>query len=208
LAVICALLSAAWIVWSSGYATCSEAELIEPAAIVAEARPILSWKPISGASQYRVEIESRVPEGRVLVALDTQVSGTRFRPPQPLTDFRSAVKVRVTAGCPTDDGSRLREKPASFQIDTSSLCPGPERIGPSEDGRDIQWSAVPAAIRYDVVLLGPDGPDIDVRLERQTQRTRLPLPATGETLIAAVRAYCPTGFGPRGLALVPSAKVR
>ncbi len=187
------------------YATCSEAELIEPSAIVADARPTLSWRAIPGASQYRVEIESRVPEGRVLVSLDTQVSGTSFRPPQPLTDFRSAVKVRVTAGCPIDDGSRLREKPARFQIDTSPLCPGPERIGPSEDGRDIEWSAVPAAIRYDVVLLGPDG---GVLLESQTQRTRLPLPATGETLTAAVRAYCPTGFGPRGLALVASAKVR
>ena len=110
--------------------------------------------------------------------------------------------MRVSAGCPIDDGSRLREKPASFQIDTSSLCPGPARIGPSEDGRDIQWSAVPAAIRYDVVLLGLDGPDVEVRLESQTQRTRLRLPAAGETLAAVVRAYCPTGFGPRGLALV------
>lgn len=180
--------------------------MIEPAAIVADARPMLSWRAIPGASQYRVEIESRVPEGRVLVSLDTQVSGTSFRPPQPLTDFRSAVKVRVTAGCPADDGSRLRENPSSFRIDTSPLCPGPARIALSEDGRDIEWSAVPAAIRYDVVLLGMDGPYVEVRLEQQTQRTRLPLPGNGETLTAVVRAYCSTGFGPRGLALVASGR--
>ncbi len=171
--------------------------------MVADARPILSWRAIPGASQYRVEIESRVPEGRVLVSLDTQESGTSFRPPQPLTDFRSAVKVRVTAGCPSDDGSRLREKPSSFQIDTSPLCPGPARIALSEDGRDIQWSAVPAAIRYDVMLLGSHG---SVRLERQTQRTGLPLPANTEPLAAVVRAYCPTGFGSRVLSLLIPAR--
>jgi hypothetical protein len=184
---------------------CSEAELIEPAAIVADARPTLSWRAIPGVSQYRVEIESRIPEGRVLISLDTQVSGTRLQPPQPLTDFRAAVKVRVTAGCPADDGSELREKPATFQIDTSPLCPGPARIALSGDGQDIEWPAVPRATRYDVVLVGPDG---GVRLERQTRRTRLPLPANGETLTAVVRAYCPSGFGPRGLALVGSPKMR
>jgi hypothetical protein len=200
--VIRGLLSVARIVWLSSYQTCSEAELIEPAAIVADARPILSWRAIPGAGEYRVEIESRVPEGQILVSLDTRVSGTRFQPPRPLTDFRSAVKVRVTAGCPADDGSRLREKPSSFQIDTSPLCPAPARIGVSDDGQ-IEWSAVPGAIRYDVWLLSPDG---RVRLERQTERTRLPLPGAGEPLAAVVRAYCPTGFGPRGLALVTAPK--
>jgi hypothetical protein len=191
--------------WFSGGSTCAEAEPIEPPAIVADARPILSWQAIPGASQYRVEIESRVPEGRVLVSLDTQVSGTRFQPPQPLTDYRAAVKVRISAGCPIDDGSQLREKTASFQIDTSPLCPGPARIAVSGDGQDIEWSAVPRATRYDVVLIGPDG---GIRLERQTQRTRLPLPANREMLAATVRAYCPSGFGPRGLALVGSPKMR
>jgi hypothetical protein len=200
--VIGALLSVARIVWLGSYPTCLEAELIEPAAIVADSRPILSWRAIPGATQYRVEIESRVPEGEILVSLDTQVSGTHFQPPRPLTDFRSAVKVRVTAGCPADDGSRLREKPSSFRIDTSPLCPAPARIGVSEDGQ-IEWSEVPSAVRYDVWLSSPEG---GVRLERQTERTRLPLPAGDGTLAAVVRAYCPTGFGPRGLALVTAPK--
>jgi len=190
----------------TGPRTCREAEITEPAAdsTVAEARPIVAWRGIAEASRYRVEMESRIPEGRALVSLDTQVSVTTFRPPQPLTDFRAAVKVRVTADCPADDGSRLREKPAHFQIDTSPLCPAPARIAVSDDGREVEWSAVPTAIRYDVTLLSPD--DGVVRLQQQTQRTRLPFPGTGETLVVVVRAYCPTGFGTRGLALVATAK--
>jgi hypothetical protein len=200
--LIVALLSFA-VSWSSEPA-CTEAELLEPSAIVADARPILSWRAIPGAADYRVEIESRVPEGQILVTLDTRVSGTRFQPPRPLTDFRAAVKVRVTAGCPADDGRRLRERPASFQIDTSPLCPAPARVGLSEDGGAIEWSAVPAAVRYDVWLLSPDA---EVRLERQTESTRLPLPsAGGETLAVVLRPYCATGFGARGLALVTGAK--
>jgi len=112
--------------------------------------------------------------------------------------------VLVTAACPADDGSRLREKPASFHIDTSPLCPAPARIAASEDRQNLEWSVVPTAIRYDVTLLSPD--DGVLRLQQQTQRTRLTFPATGEALVAVVRAYCPTGFGPRALALVAPSK--
>src|SRR2546426_398899 len=106
---------------SSGPSICQEAEVTQPSggSTVADARSVVAWRAIPGATHYRVEVESRVPEGPVLVSLDTQVSATAFRPPQPLTDFHAAVKLRVTAGCPTDDGSRLREKYASFYIDTS-----------------------------------------------------------------------------------------
>jgi hypothetical protein len=201
--MICAPLSVARMVWLSSYAICAEAELIEPAAIVADARPLITWRAIEGASRYRVEIESRVPEGRVLVSLDTQVSGTSFQPPRPLTDFRSAVKVRVTAGCPTDDGSRLREKPASFHIDTSPLCPAPARIAASDDRQYLEWSAVARAIRYDVTLLSTDGV---VRWQGQTQQTRFPIANSVGTLVAVVRGYCATGFGPGGSALIATPK--
>jgi hypothetical protein len=186
--------------------SCQEVEGAELAvrSVAREGRPVLAWKALPGADQYRVEIESRIPEGQVLVSLDTQVTGTTFRPPQPLTDSRAAVKVRVTAGCPADDGSRLRERGATFSIDTSPLCPSPMRVAVSADRRGIEWSATPAAMRYDVTLLSPE--DGAVRQRGQTQRPRFTLPATGEMLVAVVRPYCATGFGARASALVVAPK--
>jgi hypothetical protein len=169
---------------------------------VTEARPSVFWHAIGGASRYRVEIESRVAKGHVLVSVDTPVSGTTFRLPQTLTDFRAAVKVRVTSGCPADDGSRLREKAASFFIDTSPLCPAPARIAMSYDQRNVEWSATEKAVRYDVTLLRPDG---TVMRRGQTQRRGFALPSASETLVAVVRPYCVTGFGPLSSAIIPPA---
>jgi hypothetical protein len=186
---------------SFGRAVCRDAEILEPAtkSTVVVAQPVIVWRPIVGVSDYRVEVESRMPEGRVLVSLDTQLSGTSLRLPQALTDSRAGVKVRVTAGCPADGGSRLREQAASFYIDTSPLCPVPERIQVSSDRRSIEWSATEKATRYDVTLLRPDG---TVVRQAQTQRRTFPLPDTGDTLVATVRPYCATGFGRVGSALI------
>jgi hypothetical protein len=166
---------------------------------VAFARPRLEWSVAPGVEHYRVEIEGRIPEGRVLMSLDTRVSGTTFQTPQSLTDFKVSLKVRVTAGCPADDGSRLRERAASFYVDTSPLCPVPTRIALSGDRRSIEWSATPGALRYEVSLRREDGSEVE---RGPTQRPRFPVPETGETLIAVVRPYCETGFGARGVALL------
>jgi hypothetical protein len=195
-----------FIIGSLVHVSCKEVQIIEPTArsIIAGTKPVIAWQAIPGVSRYGVEFESRVPEGPVLFSLDTQVTGTIFWPPQPLTDFRAAVKVLVTAGCPADNGSRLREKAASFQIDTSPLCSAPARIAASGDGRNVEWSAVAAAIRYDVTLLRPD--DDAILSQGETRQTFFALPVAGETLVAVIRPYCATGFGPRTSVLVAAAK--
>jgi hypothetical protein len=166
---------------------------------ITDARPVITWPAIPGATRYRVEIEGRIPEGRILVSVDTQVTGTRFQPAQPLTDHRAAVKVRVTAGCPPDDGGGLREQTATFHIDTSPLCPAPARIALSSDRRNVEWTAVANAIRYDVTLLRADG---TVARQEQTRRNSVARPVAPEVLVAVVRPYCATGFGQRTSALV------
>ncbi len=180
---------------------CEQAALTQPVPLstVAEARPLVAWQALPGAGSYRVEIESRIPEGRVLVSLDTLVGATSFRPPRPLTDFRAAVKVRITRGCALDGGSSLREQPASFQIDTGPLCPAPARLAVSADRRLLEWTAVPGALRYDVSLLDLEG----VPLERaETRAPGFALSSRTEPIVAVVRPYCATGFGPRTSALV------
>ena len=168
-------------------------------ATITDARPVVTWIPTSDATRYWVEVESRIPEGRILVSLDTQVTGTRFQPPQPLTDHRAAVKVRVTAGCAPDNGGALREQPATFYIDTSPLCPAPARIALSGDRRTVEWPVVSKAVRYEVTLLRPDG---TVAGRGQTRQNNFAVPARAGTLVAVVRPYCATGFGQRASALV------
>jgi hypothetical protein len=168
-------------------------------------RPMLIWREVPQSTRYRIELESSVPEGPVLFSVDTQVASTSFQPPKNLTDCRAAVKVRVTSGCAPDDGSLLRGRPAILHIDTSSLCPAPARIARSADGREIQWPAVPAAIQYEVTLLRSDD-DATIVSRGQTNQPRFALPPTPGTLVAVVRPYCPTGFGPYGSALVTSSE--
>jgi hypothetical protein len=169
---------------------------------VSSGRVELSWQAVSAnGTRYRVELESRVPEGRTILSTDTEVEEALFRPPVQLTDSRAAVKVRVTTRCPTDDGSRLRETPATFWIDTSPLCPAPVRIALSADRKNLEWPGTPGAVRYDVSLRRESG---DALAEGQTLRPRFAMPETSDAIVAVVRPYCETGFGPRGLALIAS----
>jgi hypothetical protein len=199
-------LLAALVVQASAAGECRLSNIVQPVqgVTVTDSRPVLMWVATAGATRYRVEVESRVPEGRILVSLDTQVSGTRFQPPRPLTDHRAAVKVRVTAGCAPDAGGTLREQPATFYIDTSPLCPAPDRIALSADRRNVEWPAVGKAVRYDVTFLRTDG---TVAGQAQAQRNSVALPARANagTLVAVVRPYCPTGYGPRASALISAA---
>ena len=195
------VLGVASLLIAKGLLACEEIPLTSPArsSTVAESRPTLSWPPLTGADRYRVQLESRVPEGRVLLSLDTLVSGTTFRPPRALTDFRAAVKVRVTHGCSADDITALREKPAWFQIDTSPLCPAPARIAVTGDRRTLEWAPVPGALKYDVSLRSTEG---DAKGQGETKIPHYTLPADRAALVAVVRPYCATGFGPRVSLLV------
>jgi hypothetical protein len=208
------LLSALFAVWSvsayplthaSAQVDCREAVITQPTNGAWSFDPLveLRWRAIAGSERYRVELESRMPEGRVLASIDTHVTGTSFRPPRSLTDSRAVIKARVTAGCPADEGSELRAQSASFFIDTSPLCPGPARIDSRENLKSIEWAPTPNATRYDVTLLRADGAQI---VKGQTQRPEFAVPASSDPLIAVVRPYCATGFGPYTSALISAEK--
>ena len=89
-------------VGSVGYAEehCPVVEMLEPAGgTIAESRPLFQWKPLPGVDRYRVRLQSRVPEGELLVSIDTLIEGTSFRPPRPLTSYRAIITVSITAAC-------------------------------------------------------------------------------------------------------------
>jgi hypothetical protein len=187
-------------------AECQEALIVSPARLtkVSEYLPEVTWRAIPGVSEYRVELESRVPDGAVLVSIDTHVGGTVFRPAQRLTEDRAVVKVRVTSRCRPDDGSFLRSAPASFFIDTAPSCSGPTEITLSANRGWIEWGLVSGATRFDVTLMAAS--DGQVIRREQTKSNRVPAPADSGPFIAVVRPYCATGYGPRASAFVATKK--
>lgn len=53
----------------------------EPESTQSSVRPKISWRAVAGASNYRLKLVSREPEGRTFATIDTLVNDTRFVPP-------------------------------------------------------------------------------------------------------------------------------
>jgi hypothetical protein len=62
------------------HAECAPVEILDPAknSTIHGARPDIRWGGLPGVKVYRVQIESRVPEGQVIERIDTRVGDTRF----------------------------------------------------------------------------------------------------------------------------------
>ncbi len=172
---------------------CNRPQITSPVGTVNERQPQITWTKVEDAASYRLELESRVPEGKTLVQLDTRVAGTSFRPPRPLTDFRANVFVRITPQCTRGAASAVSV--ATFKIDTGPLCalPSASLRYDKEHGR-VRWKPMDRAVHYQVsVFAGTDGALLS-RTETLTTESKLPsLPRT--PVVVAVRPRCTTGWG-------------
>jgi hypothetical protein len=132
---------------------CPAAELMAPARgqTVSAGRPSSEWRALPGVERYRVQMESRIPEGRVLHRFDTVVTGTKFVPPTALADERAAVKVLVTAECSAAAQPSVIEEPARFFIDLRASCPAPAAVE-VRDGKRIAWGKVAGAQNYELAV--------------------------------------------------------
>lgn len=137
-------------------ATCPQPSLVYPAQKeIAEASPRIEWTPVADANRYLVWLESRAPEGRVLLSEEFQTAATYLVPPRPLTAGKATVRIRVTAVCKDDTQAALS---ARFRIDADSAC----RLAATPqaeltDGRwKLRWEATPAAQRYEVRVHSPE----------------------------------------------------
>lgn len=164
--------------------------LIENGVAIADPSPAIEWVPIRGVERYRLRLESRIPEGRVLEVIDSVVEGTSFQPPVALTDTRARVKVVVTEACgstpPIDDG-------AWFIIDPAPQC----RLDPASvefAGDSVQWSAVSGAVEYDFRVHDMPGGRLSFR-----EMTIRPEVRWGSALradaVVVVRPKCTSGYG-------------
>jgi hypothetical protein len=150
-------------------ATCVAPSLVSPAQIeISEASPRIEWTPVGNASHYLVWLESRIPEGRVLVSEEFKTSATYLIPPRPLTTGKATVRIRVTAVCNDDTQAALSRR---FRIDEDSACrlmAAP--VAEQDNGQwKMRWSALQAAQRYEIrVHAADDGKPVLTRVSNGT----------------------------------------
>lgn len=189
-------------------ASCGPPQVIAPVAeVITEVLPEIRWSEVPGADSYRVQLESRLPEGHRLVSLDAQVKGTRFVAPQPLAEHRALVRVTLTAHCadgfgpPSDQGQG-----GHFRIDTASQCrlegPISATLTPKEIATGaalareawLSWTAVPGALSYTLAFYSPEGGVLLGQFDVRQPSIRMPLPAF-DVIGVAIQPSCAKGKG-------------
>ena len=182
-----------------GLALCSSAvlavceaprALLTEGAVIADKQVELAWAPVAGAKAYRVRVQSRVPNGRVVVSHDTTVTAPLFRAPQPLAEHRAKVTLRLSAVCGAETSA---ESVSWFVIDTSAGCRLGEVAGKWAEGRaSLDWKAVPGAQTYEVRAHAvADGRMVAAR-ETRAPSAEL---ALKQSAVVSVRPLCLGGEG-------------
>jgi hypothetical protein len=187
------------------HAECASVEILDPVrnSTIHGARPEIRWGGLSGVKVYRVQIESRVPEGQVIERIDTRVGDTRFVPPRPLTDRRAAVKLLVTADCP--ESTSVATRPAWFFIDMAPTCSSVQKLSFSGASTSkVEWARTSGATRYKVEAYSMADGRLVARKETTVASAELPRADT--PLVVAVRPRCESVVGEAAYGFLPASR--
>lgn len=179
---------------------CDTPQLLSPSGIdIANAKPRFEWTTIADAKRYRLWLESRLPEGRVLFTHDIQTTSTYWIPPAALTETRALLKVKLTAICGEEAGNDampVRPPFARFRIDTSVSCalPAAPVITLSGQGAEVSWSAVAGAEYYE--LSAYSGVEAQLARKSESRVTKFQFDRLSPGVwVIAVRPRCSSGYG-------------
>ncbi len=187
------------------HAECAPVEILDPVrnSTVHGARPDIRWGGLPGAKVYRVQIESRVPEGQVIERIDTRVGDTRFVPPRPLTDRRAAVKLLVTADCP--ESTSIATHRAWFFIDMAPNCSSVQKLSFSGASTSrVEWTRTSGATRYEVEAYSVSDGRLIAR--KETTVASVELPRVDTPLVVAVRPRCGSVIGEAAYGFLPASR--
>ena len=133
-------------------ATCDAPKIaVQSMALLYEFRPTIMWEKVPGANQYRVQVRSQVPEGRVVTTIDTLVSANQFTPPHPLVESRVIVTVKVSAVCGQLESESSVKR---FLLDVTRECLAPSGVkAMAKEGKMLLvWDPRQAVEGYRIVL--------------------------------------------------------
>jgi hypothetical protein len=183
------LVLAGCVLCNHGQAACVAPSLIAPwQTEVSAASPRFEWTPVNDAHHYLIWLESRVPEGRVLLTEEFQTSATFLTPARPLTSSKATVRIRVTAVC--NDNTQATTS-ARFRIVEDKACrlKSPPRVEPDSGQWTLRWESLPLAQRYEIRMHTiEDGKPVFTR-ESSGSTTTLGRPGTGVWMLA-VQPVC------------------
>ena len=172
-------------------AECATPERALPAeGIVADKQALIAWKPVQGASAYRVRVLSRVPNGRIVASHDTVVASPSFLSPQPLAEDHAKVTARISAICGADASA---ESVFSFTIDATPACRLGELSAETAGAKaNLKWPAVKGAASYEVRMFSLDGSFLSTQ-ESRAPAAQVALKRPGA--VVSVRPACASGLG-------------
>jgi hypothetical protein len=170
----------------SAFAACEAPQLSLATEPVTEKQPRIAWAAAPAATAYRVRVQSRVPDGRVLAAYETVVNAPQFLPPRPLAEHQAKVTVRLSALCGSETSA---ESVSTFMIDTSSAC---KLAGLELENTSLKWPAVPGARSYEVRAYRLTDGRLIASQETRDAGAQLPLK---ESAVISVRPACAAGLG-------------
>lgn len=170
------------------------------AGVLTTPRPVLKWRALAGANPpYRVMLEAREPEGRVLHAEDVLTANTELIPAQALAQTRASVKVLVSAGCAELTPRDVAAQAAAFHIDVRAACGSAASLIFDAATRRLTWQS--SAAQHELRVFDSAG----VRLLESTVLAAAQWTAGAHIepgALAAVRAQCGGMFGPFSFAVL------
>ena len=186
------LAATAIVLHGAALAECAAPERALPAGdVVADRQARIAWKPVQGASAYRVRVLSRVPNGRIVASHDAVVTSQSFLSPQPLAEDHAKVTARISALCGAETSA---ESVFSFTIDATPTCKlGALTAAPiAAGGASLKWESVKGAATYEVRTFSLDGTFISAQ-ETRAAAARVELKQAGA--VVSVRPACASGLG-------------
>ena len=159
-------------------------------------QPTLAWQG-DPDDRYRVQVAALIPEGRVALVHDTEVAGTSFRLPAPLTIERAAIKVLISRGCNDLDAQDLNAQRPWFFVDRRRTCAVDPRTL-NQSVAELSWGKVEAASRYRLRIfrgVAASGDALTPLYEAEVAAPPWPLPPATNAdrdapRVATVQALC------------------
>jgi len=181
---------AATLLPGAAFAVCAAPEGIAPEEVVTARQGAIAWKPVEGATSYRVRILSRVPNGKIVASHDTVVTLPRFVPPQPLAEDKAKVVVRLNAVCGSEASA---EAVHAFVIDTTAQCVL-EGLSVSQNAgkAELKWAPLKDAQTYEVRSFALDGALIG---SQEVRAAAVQLYLNVPSAVVSVRPLCSAGPG-------------
>lgn len=133
--------------------SCEPPHLLSPTLkTIATAQPLIKWSAVSGATSYRLQINSRALEDKIIAQIDTQVTGTRYQVAQPLAESTARVAVVIIANCGEGAADVVRGT-GRFYIDLRPLCVlESATVGRNTDNWRVTWPEVSGVASYEVAV--------------------------------------------------------